>query len=280
MSAPSNDGPLPRGPDKMAISAFHEFHMPALANHEARHNVIINIVSRANTMQDQGVLTWTLGGPGCCAAQAPGWPIVLGDLNRSQCRKLAEIVTAMDFSGVVGPDSTAKWFVERAVELGLSFKDPIPQRIYALSEPPTHPAVPGRARQVTAEDADLFADWLTAFHHEAVPDDPVPARELMKNRAVEGRHLFWVVNGEPVSMAGIERRLRKAAAISAVYTPPSRRNRGYAGAVTAALVDRVHAEGKKTACLYTDLRNPFANRCYTKIGFKPVCESWSFARQG
>ena len=76
------------------------------------------------------------------------------------------------------------------------------------------------------------------------------------------------------------RRLRNAAAISAVYTPPSRRNRGYAGAVTAALVDRVHAEGKRTACLYTDLRNPFANRCYTKIGFKPVCESWSFARQG
>ena len=58
-----------------------------------------------------------------------------------------------------------------------------------------------------------------------------------------------------------------------VYTPPPLRGKGYGGSVTAAVVEQAFAEGKTMACLYTDLRNPFSNRCYAKIGFKPVCDS-------
>jgi predicted GNAT family acetyltransferase len=43
--------------------------------------------------------------------------------------------------------------------------------------------------------------------------------------------------------------------------------------VTAATVDSIFAEGRTMACLYSDLRNPASNRCYAKIGFKPVCRS-------
>jgi predicted GNAT family acetyltransferase len=96
--------------------------------------------------------------------------------------------------------------------------------------------------------------------------------------AGESRHFFWTVEDEPVSMAGIVRRTRHAAAIASVYTPPELRGRGYAGSVTAAVVERVFAEGKSIGCLYTDLRNPFSNRCYAKIGFKPVCCSWHYPR--
>ena len=73
--------------------------------------------------------------------------------------------------------------------------------------------------------------------------------------------------------------LAPPAAISAVYTPPAQRGRGYAGSVTAAVAERIFAEGKAAACLYTDLRNPASNRCYAKIGFKPVCDAWHYARQ-
>ena len=79
-------------------------------------------------------------------------------------------------------------------------------------------------------------------------------------------------------MAGTGRRLKTSAAITSVYTPPERRARGYAGSVTAATVERIYAEGRKTACLYADLRNPAANRCYAKIGFTPVCGSLHFHR--
>jgi len=36
--------------------------------------------------------------------------------------------------------------------------------------------------------------------------------------------------------------------------------------------------GKTSVCLYTDLRNPYSNRCYAKIGFKPHCDSWHYLR--
>ena len=59
--------------------------------------------------------------------------------------------------------------------------------------------------------------------------------------------------------------------------PSQTRGRGYAGSVTAALVERIYAEGKLFVCLYTDLRNSFSNRCYTqRLEFTPVASSWHY----
>jgi RimJ/RimL family protein N-acetyltransferase len=160
----------------------------------------------------------------------------------------------------------------------LAFLEPIPQQIHAIKDTPKYPGASGSARPIGPDDAQLFADWMTTFIREATPHDPVPPREHLTKIAGKGRHLFWIVGGEPVSMAGIVRRTRHAAAIAAVYTPPELRGRGYAGSVTAAVVERAFAEGKSMACLYTDLRNPFSNRCYAKIGFKPICSSWHYPR--
>ena len=49
-------------------------------------------------------------------------------------------------------------------------------------------------------------------------------------------------------MAGIVRRTRSTGSIAGVYTPPAQRGRGYAGSVTAAVVERIYAEGMNTAC--------------------------------
>jgi RimJ/RimL family protein N-acetyltransferase len=255
---------------------FRAFHVPALERNEARHSVILATLG----VLDRGspAKTWTLGSPGQCAVMTPGWPVVLADLQKAQCHELAEASAKLEFPGVVGPDLTAKWFAERAMELGLKFLDPVPQQIHALNEKPAYPGASGHAQQVTAADAQLFADWTIAFMGEATPHDPQPLRDRLTKVAGEGRHLFWIVDGEPVAMAGIARRTRNCAAISGVYTPPSQRGRGYAGSVTAALVERVFAEGRAAVCLYTDLRNPFSNRCYAKIGFKPLCASWHFPR--
>lgn len=220
-----------------------------------------------------------MGGPGACAVKAPGRPIVLGALTREQCRGLAETVRDLDYEGVVGVDLAPVWFVERAAELGAVFADPIPQRIHVLRAKPAYPPAPGQARQVVPEDAPLLADWTAAFVREAVPDDPVPTREEIERAAGEGRHFLWMVAGEPVAMAAIARRLRTAAAISQVFTPPAHRGRGYAGSVTAAVVERIFGEGRTAACLYTDLRNPASNRCYARIGFTPLCDAWAYWRR-
>jgi len=263
----------------MDAADFVAFHRPALEADEVRHNLILAILGRLVEDKSADVLLWTLGGAGACAVKTPGRPIVLGNVSEAQCRKLADETAELNYPGVVGADLTAKWFVTRAGEIGLDFIDPIAQQIHALTERPRYPGTSGRARAVTADDAPLFADWLTAFLREATPHDPIPAREQLERTAGEGRYLFWIDDGRPVSMAGIVRRLRNCAAIAGVYTPPALRGRGYAGSVTAAVVERVYAEGRTAACLYTDLSNPFSNRCYAKIGFKPVCQSLVFHRR-
>jgi predicted GNAT family acetyltransferase len=224
------------------------------------------------------VATWSLGAPGQCATMSAGHPILLADLDEAQCHALAELTTQLAYAGVVGPDRTAGWFADRAGELGAKFLAPIPQAILGLTSKPNYPGCPGHVRQVTADDAELLADWIAAFMREATPHDSIPSRERLLNLASEGRHLLWVVDEQPVSMAVIARRTRNAAAISGVYTPPELRARGYAGSVTAAVAEQIFAEGKSMACLYADLRNPYSNRCYAKIGFTRVCDSMHVAR--
>jgi RimJ/RimL family protein N-acetyltransferase len=257
---------------------FIEYHHPMLERDEVRHNVILSILDRLALDAPTNLRRWSLGASGACAVQSPGYPIVLGELTRAQCRALAEETRNHDYPGVVGPEQTAPWFAERAIELGLTFLDPIPQQIHVLREKPNYPGAPGHARVISPADVELFADWTTAFMREAVPHDPPPSRERLAQIAAEGRYQFWIVEGEPAAMSGIVRRTRHAAAIASVYTPPSLRGRGYAGSVTAAVVERIFTEGRTAACLYTDLRNPASNRCYAKIGFKPACCSWHYPR--
>jgi len=261
----------------MQPQQFADRHLPALEADEARHNLMLWIISRMMAGLPD-VRVWTLGSPGQCAVQTPPRPILLADLDQAQCRRLAEQTVDLDYQGVVGPDGTAAWFAERAGQLGLPFQAPIPQQIQALHSTPTYPGAPGRAFMVGNDHASLFADWIIAFTREATPQDPVPDRAHVMRSAGDGRYMFWVVDDEPVAMAGIVRRTRHAAAIAGVYTPPHLRGRGYAGSITAAVVELAFSQGKSTACLYTDLRNPFSNRCYARIGFRPVCASRHYPR--
>jgi predicted GNAT family acetyltransferase len=204
---------------------------------------------------------------------------VLGALSEPQCHQLARETPNLAFAGVVGCDDTARWFVDHATSLGISFLDPIPQQILVLTTAPKYPGAPGYARQLGEPDADRFVNWMLAFSDEAAPHDPKPTREQLEACISDGHCFFWIARGRPVSMAIIARSTRNSAAISSVYTPPLFRARGYAGSVAAAVAERILAEGRTAACLYTDLRNQFSNRCYANIGFIPVCLSYHYVRQ-
>jgi RimJ/RimL family protein N-acetyltransferase len=263
----------------MELRDFVEFHRPAFERDEARHNLMLGLFARLLDTVEPDCRLWTLGASGACAIQTtPHNPIVLVELDAAQCHVLAEQTRDLDYPGVVGVDGIAPLFVERAVERGVKFAESIPELIQELRVRPSYPRVSGAARPVGRDDTELFADWLTAFFQEAMPHNPVPPRDHLETAAAAGNYQFWIVGGEPVAMAGIVRRTRYAAAIAGVFTPPALRGRGYGAAVTAAVVDAVFAEGRTTACLYTDLRNPASNRCYAKIGFKPVCRAWHYLR--
>ena len=262
----------------MDLREFADLHVPALEADEIRFNVQIAILTAAVERPVPGFRHWTLGAAGHCAIQTPGRAILLGNLERSECRQLARAVSELDYPGVVGAGETTHWFVEEAIASGVKFEETIPQRIHVLSSPPIYPGAEGSARDVGASDAALLFEWLSAFQQEAVPHDPPLERANVESLAAGGRYLFWMNKDQPVSVAAVSRRLRNTGAIAPVYTPPDHRARGYAGSVTAAVVERIFKDGKSSACLYTDLRNPLSNRCYAKIGFKPYCDSWHYVR--
>jgi GNAT superfamily N-acetyltransferase len=260
----------------MDIKTFAETHLPALETDEARHNLILYLISRALNSPNPALRIWSLGPPGACAVQSPGRSIVLGELDEQHCHELALQVAGTKSLGVIGPENTAVWFADSASNLGASFGEPIPQQIKAIHGAPCYPGADGAPRPVTAADANLFSELYLAFCREAVPHDLAPDQEELQNIAASGRYLFWAVDGEPVSLAGIARQTRHGVVISGVYTPPKLRGRGYAGSVTAAIVERAYGTGKSFVCLYTDLRNPYSNKCYAKVGFKPVCNAWHY----
>ena len=260
-----------------AAADFCARHVVALERNEARHMMLLGALNSDTELVN--VQFWTLGAPGECAILRPNGLVILGDLNERQSRALSEQLSDVDYKGVIGPDDSALRFIERAVEFGIEFLEPMPQRIHYLAKSPSYPGAPGRARRATLEDAELLTEWMTAFVYEATPHDSPPSRESMQKGAADGRYFIWMVGEEPVSTAAIVRRTRHAGGIAAVFTPRDLRGKGYAGSITAAVAEALFREGKTMACINTDLRNPISNRCYAKIGFKPVCDATFFPRR-
>ena len=93
----------------------------------------------------------------------------------------------------------------------------------------------------------------------------------MRQRIDSGRLFFWK-DPEPVSMAGSAGPTPSGIRISAVYTPPGLRGRGYASAAVAALSQKMLDGGRRFCFLFTDLANPTSNSIYQKIGYQPVCD--------
>lgn len=263
----------------MTTAEFCAIHIPVLEQNEARHMMMLGVLNSMTSAPSPGIQTWTLGRPGQCAIMRPGGQILLANLDERQSQAFAEATADLDYTGVIGPEETAIWFTRRARECGAVFLEPMPQCIHSLSERPFYPAAAGYARQATSRDVDTLENWLASFVREASPHELAPSRESVEKGIASGRYFVWMVGEEPVSTAAIVRRTRHSGGIAAVFTPSELRGKGYAGAVTAAVVEHLFDEGKTMACLNTDLRNPFSNRCYARIGFTPVCDTVFFPRR-
>ncbi|ADP72519.1 hypothetical protein Rvan_3334 [Rhodomicrobium vannielii ATCC 17100] len=126
---------------------FADFHQAALEGDAVRHNLPLSIIERLRTQGEAGgIKYWTLGDPGACALQTPGFPLLLCNLSRDECRRFADLTADLDFADVVGTGDTALQFPERAREHGIVFDEEIPQAILSLDEAPTAPSVEGFSR--------------------------------------------------------------------------------------------------------------------------------------
>jgi hypothetical protein len=151
------------------------------------------------------------------------------------------------------------------------------ERIYRLTEVRTpDPGPAGAMRRAREEERELLVRWFDAFAVDV--DDPEPGEpERAFERFVPGRAgavglYLWEVNGDPRSMAGHSGPTPHGMRVFPVYTPPEERRRGYAGALVAALSQRLLDEGREFCFLFTDLANPTSNHVYQEIGYEPVCD--------
>jgi predicted GNAT family acetyltransferase len=87
----------------------------------------------------------------------------------------------------------------------------------------------------------------------------------------DGGAYLWE-DGEPVSLAGCGSPTPNGIRVGPVYTPPARRGRGYASALTAQLTSLLLSSGHRFCFLFTDLANPTSNRIYQRIGYEPVSD--------
>ena len=163
----------------------------------------------------------------------------------------------------------------------------IAQGIFALEHVKPVDGVPGQMRPATEDDRAVVSAWYRAFADEALPhgipgDDDAEARRnrqldaLLQEGGSSGIAL-WEDDGEAVSLAGFGGQTPNGIRLGPVYTPPRRRRRGYASALTAALSATLLESGRRFCFLDTDLANPTSNKIYRAVGYRYVCDSVEIA---
>ena len=182
--------------------------------------------------------------------------------------------------GVIGRSTVASTFAKAWEEVtGESTIQGMRQRIYRLTEVNQSQIPSGSFRAATQDDLTLLAQWILAFHHEAVPNNPLSDVQGTTIRRIDHNEIFVWEDAGPVSVAARSRPTTNGVSVNLVYTPPEHRGRGYATACVASLSRHLLDSGFSFCTLFANLANPTSNHVYKKIGYRPVCDfaEWRFA---
>lgn len=262
-------------------AAFFAHAAPFLEAHEAQHNLLLGL--RERLIADPHVfgpedpyLATVEDGRRIVGAAFRTPPHLLGlcrfdDLDGVAL--LADDLAGADLPGVAGPRDAAERFAARWVGVaGAAVTRAMPQGIYEATSVVPPAGVSGAMRDYDSRDRDLVVAWIDAFVAEARPPGPVgdPAEWIDRRIAdPDGGIVVWDDAGA-ASLASFGSPTPTGIRVGLVYTPPERRGRGYASAVTAALTRRLLAGGRKRVFLFTDLANPTSNAIYQRIGYRRV----------
>lgn len=271
------------------VDAFAAVVGPALESHEAENNLPLRIFAalRSGQYADHPPLLAAIEDSGrtiAVALRTPPHNLIVSfeapaeaiDLLASTLRRQDE-----DLPGVVADVPTAAAFTDAWARLGgPRFELARSERIYRLDTVIPPPEASGQMRTATEDDFDLALEWLQAFEtgtgEPADADPAASARRFIPAGPGTRALMLWEVEGQPVSMAGYTGPTRRGMLVSAVYTPPHLRGRGYASACVAALSQHLLDEGRQFCFLFTNLANPTSNHIYQQIGYEPVCDASSY----
>jgi predicted GNAT family acetyltransferase len=182
----------------------------------------------------------------------------------------AIVEAGVTLPGVIGEAATAARFAGQWTERQGSAAFPVEgQRIYEFAQMPEREVIGGSLRKASANDSDLVISWMRGFYAD-VGQEVRGHESFVERRLAAGQFWLWE-DGEPVSMAANSEPVEGVLRVQAVYTPPDRRNRGYAGACVGDLSRRMRDDGYR-CILYTDLGNPTSNSVYRRVGYSAVAE--------
>jgi uncharacterized protein len=264
--------------------AFLDAAAPLLLADEARHNLILGI---AGTLRDhpsvyEEYFLWLAEEDGVqgAAVRTPPYNLALARPRAAEALEALAAGIDDELPGVVGAQPEVESFARAwATRAGAALRTVRGQGVYQLDrvEPLSH--VPGRMSDVTPADREQLIAWWDAFTDEAIGEDAVGlGSETAVDHRFEAESAGIVIwdDGEPVSFAAYGNPTPHGVRIGPVYTPPHRRRKGYASALTAALSARL-LRTYRFCFLFTDLANPTANRIYERIGYRRVCEAAEIA---
>lgn len=194
---------------------------------------------------------------------------------------LVEAIVEADVAlpGVIGDATTAATFAGEWSQRRKSAAHPHEgQRIFELGELQEGQNVDGHLRIATADDRDVIMAWFAGFQDDVGDGDASGDSEKnVDARLKAGQYWLWTVgddnaNGEPVSMSWASPPVAGVSRIGAVYTPPDKRNRGYAEACVREL-SRLLQQQDVRCMLFTQLDNPTSNAIYRRIGYIAIGEA-------
>jgi uncharacterized protein len=256
-----------------------------LAAREAEHNLLLGLagtlVARPHIYPQPPYLAAVVRGREVVAVglRTPPHGLVLSEVDEDDAVDvLANDVGELysELPSVLGPKEPSSRFAalwERASRQ-VAGKG-MAQRAFRAERVRPPAGVPGAMRRAGEDDRALLVDWIAAFQRD-VGQGPVGRRadeavEDYLTRGESGGIYLWE-DGEPVSVAGCGSPTPTGICVGPVYTPPDRRGRGYASALTAELTALLLAGGRRFCFLFTDLANPTSNRIYERIGYQPVTD--------
>jgi len=134
------------------------------------------------------------------------------------------------------------------------------------------PRASGGFRRAQESDLHFLPYWERTFGEECGIGYNAVEAHAVKIRDIVGK-VPWFLweDGCPVSQASNRRNTENGAVVTAVYTPPHFRGKGYATSVVAALSQHLLDSGRRFCCLYANTENPISCGIYRKMGYRDLC---------
>jgi GNAT superfamily N-acetyltransferase len=260
--------------------AFAADTLEILLENEVQNNLPISFIDSKKADKSDWLLGSVKdenGGVALVAACTPPFNIVLYETGNRQndaaVRLLSDELKAAGFipPGVLAERGLALRFAATFCE-NRGFHRHMSMNIMRLDAVKEMPKAPGRCRPQREDDLHYTPYWARAFAEECrVEVYGIPTNVARQRSQIETNTLYIWEDGHPVSQAAQGRKTQNGAVLSAVYTPPHYRGRGYASSVVAELSQILLDRGNKFCCLFADAENPISCGIYRKIGYYDLC---------